>query len=182
MHSSRVNILLTTATAWLFLIATTLMGVDSAREEAAPVEQYNDSGDTIRQPDGLLVPTSIALQSLLTTGDSDDAGNTAEAGSESEAEMLKRAAPTWSQFYGGYGKRERDIQFTDPEGDRNWNRLFGLVGKRAQWHDLSGIWGKRGQVQWNSLNGGWGKRGWMDLSHGYGKRAPHWNNLRGMWG
>ena len=170
--------MLTTVFTSLTLIAATLMGVESAREEAAPVEQYNDSGETIRQADGLLVPTSVALKNLLHGGSlavEESRGDSSEA-------AAKRASPSWTQLYGGYGKREQDWDFTEPE--YYWNRILGLGDKRSpKWNDLNGMWGKRSEKQWNSLRGGWGKRGWNDMSHGYGKRqSPHWNNLRGMWG
>lgn len=166
------------AVAWLLLITMTVIGVEATREEAAPVEQYNDSGETIRQA-GVLIPTSVALKSLLYSdnNEDDEQGN--------DVDILKRASASWNKLHGGWGKREKDWELTDPEGVKNWNRLFGMVGKRsAKWNDLNGMWGKRGsEGQWNSLRGGWGKRGWNDMSHGYGKRqSPHWNNLRGMWG
>lgn len=170
---ARANVTLTLASAWLALIAVTLVGVDAVLEEAAPVEQYNDSGDTIRQA-GVLYPTSIALESLLTKSVEDG-----EEGSED-----KRSAPEWNNLHGGWGKRQKNWESTDPERARNLNRLLGLLRKRApKWNDLNGGWGKRSGAQWNSLNGAWGKRGWNDMNHGYGKRqSPHWNNLRGMWG
>ena len=167
-----VNAALTSAAAtWLLLLAMTMMRVQATREEAAPVEQYNDSGETIRHA-GVLIPTSVALKSLLSgknnnnnvVGEEDEEGN--------DADVLKRASASWNKLHGGWGKRERDLELTDPEGAKNWNRLFGLVGKRAKWNELNGMWGKRGsEGQWNSLRGVWGKR-----------QSPHWNNLRGMWG
>jgi hypothetical protein len=177
MMHPRTNAHMTSVSmTWIVLLVMSLAGVEAIGEEAAPVEQYNDSGETIRHA-GVLIPTSVALKSLLSSS-SDDAG-------EEDADVSKRASMSWNKLHGGWGKRERDWEFTDPEGAKNWNRLFGMVGKRAaKWNDLNGMWGKRGgDGQWNSLRGAWGKRAWTDMSHGFGKRgSPHWNNLRGMWG
>lgn len=185
---------LSAVTASILLLAALLMGVESVREEAAPVEQYNDSGETVRQ-NGVLYPTSLFKSPLDEAGFAD-----ADQREDNVAlEINKRAA--WNNLQDAWGKRQvlstRDGLLVDPEAERtaSWNRLFGMVGKRggpAGWSELNGYWGKRtglhpigatDGLQWSSLGGGWGKRGWNDLSTGYGKRyAPHWNNLRGMWG
>jgi len=161
----------------------------AAVEEAVPVEQYKDSGESF---DELFVLPELLLRPGL------------DEQSMEESKMDKRGAPasSWNKLHGGWGKR-------DPSNS-NWNRMNGVWGKRSptgldagssssligfpssygmssstgKWNQLNNLWGKRSSPSWNSMNQMWGKRGWNDMNGGWGRKRAvnHWNNLRGMWG
>lgn len=171
-----------------------------------PVEQYTDSGETLRVDGGSLLP-GAALRELLVMG-SLPAASPESSPSDPASLVDKKSTTTWNKLHGGWGKRDSSSQ-------ANWNRMR-VWGKRSpngidsgssslialgseypsigvlspssgKWNQLNNLWGKKRAASapsWNNLNQMWGKkRGWNDMNNVWGKRsAPHWNNLRGMWG
>lgn len=137
-----------------------IAGVQSAVEEAAPIEQYTDSGATVLRPQLAqalklaLVPSGKGASSSASSvspvdnqlpstyqqlipldyDDSDFDDVLAE---------IKRTT-TWNQLHGGWGKRAPPLDISnDAAGASNWNRMNNLWGKRA--------------TNWNNLNSGWGE-------------------------
>src|SRR5438128_2326659 len=108
-----------------------LDGVFGAAEEPSPIDQYTDSGETIRDiVGGNLVPAA-AFRQLLTSaaGDSND---------------LEKRTNAWNKLNMGFSGKRSD-----------WNKLnMGFSGKRASdWNRLSGVWGKRSLDTTSSIIG-----------------------------
>lgn len=132
------------------LIAVT--GVHSAIEEAAPVEQYSDTGDTV------LKPSLAAALKLAMKGTSGSQQNQQQQqqlaslplrlvdeyddGADDDVVAEIKRTQSWNQLHGGWGKRASSIDTNDGPGGSNWNRMNNLWGKRAN--------------NWNNLNSGWG--------------------------